>query len=368
MSDATPDRMGDVIDPNGWSLANFRNNPIALFSHSSSLPIGVWKNVRVEGGKLLGELEMLPEGRSPRVDEIRAFVETGMLRAVSVGFRPIAYEPLPSSKNGGVRYTSSELLECSVVSIPANPNALQVARSLNLSSEAQGLIFGKSADEIESIVRRGAPGETAAKSLPRKSNPMTTLSERIEAAQTEIVTLKGQLTEQLKGDAPDDVVIVELSDQIEKKEAGLAALRRAETALGTKAADPIIIEQRDVRRPFATVAKKVNPLDLLFKGALVQVVSRATQRSPMEVLKERYGEDEQIKVMFDAISRSATAPAMTTTTGWAAELVQTGFADFLDALMPLSIYPVLRDKGGKFTFGQNGIVALPTRAATPTIA
>jgi hypothetical protein len=33
LSDKTKDRYGDVIDPKGWVLANFKKNPIALFNH-----------------------------------------------------------------------------------------------------------------------------------------------------------------------------------------------------------------------------------------------------------------------------------------------------------------------------------------------
>src|SRR5262245_6966535 len=34
LSDATIDRYGDTIDPNGWDLRNFLQNPIALFNHN----------------------------------------------------------------------------------------------------------------------------------------------------------------------------------------------------------------------------------------------------------------------------------------------------------------------------------------------
>ena len=88
----------------------------------------------------------------------------------------------------------------------------------------------------------------------------------------------------------------------------------------------------------------------------------------LDVLQARYGGDDGIKAMLDVVSKSASAPATTTTTGWAAELVQTATLDFFDSLMPVSIYPSLRDKGGRFTFGRNGIVSIPSRAATPTVA
>ena len=36
MSDATADRYGDVIEPDGWQLRHFKRNPIALFGHDSA--------------------------------------------------------------------------------------------------------------------------------------------------------------------------------------------------------------------------------------------------------------------------------------------------------------------------------------------
>ncbi|MEH3121989.1 MAG: phage major capsid protein [Sphingomonas phyllosphaerae] len=367
MSDATVDRMGDVIEQNGWVLRNFKNNPMALFNHDSDMPIGRWKNVRVEGGQLVGELEFGPEGACPITDKMRAFVAAGMMRAVSVGFRPLVAEPLEGSKVGGVRFKASELMECSLVSIPANPNALAVAKSLNLSDDVRQLIFGKSADEIDDNGRRGASGETAASTPNRKNVKMATLAERIVDAQNELVRLKDALTEHVKADDADETVTIELADKIEKQETAVASLKRAEKALGT------ITEKQepkgtDPRRPFAAPAKKTAPGDLIVRSAVVQVLARIEGRSVLDVLTARYGEDDSIKTMLDVTTRSATAPATTTTTGWAAELVQTATLDFIDTLVAKSVYPVLRDLGGRFTFGRNGVVSIPARSATPSVA
>lgn len=147
MSDETTDRVGDVIDANGWRLENFQKNPIALFGHDHRFIVGHWTDVKVKGGQLIGRLNLLPKGISERLDEIRAAVEAGVLRAVSVGFAadPEKIEPL---KSGGVRFGAAELMECSLVSIPANPNALQMAKSLNLSDDAQAIIFDEAAPAI----------------------------------------------------------------------------------------------------------------------------------------------------------------------------------------------------------------------------
>ncbi len=366
MSDASVDRMGDVIEQNGWVLRNFKNNPMALFNHDSDMPIGRWKNVRVEGGQLIGELEFGPEGACPITDKMRSFVAAGMMRAVSVGFRPLVAEPLDGSKVGGVRFKASELMECSLVSIPANPNALAVAKSLNLSDDVRQLVFGKSADETSDADRRGASGESAASPPHRKNLDMATLSERIVSAQTEITRLKDALTDHIKADGADETVTGELADQIEKQETALASLKRAEKALGT------IAEKQEPagepRRPFAAPAKKTAPRDLIVRSAVVQVLAHIERRSAADVLVSRYGEDDSIKTMLDITTRSATAPATTTTPGWAAELVQTATLDFIDTLVANSIYPVLRDLGGRFTFGRNGVVSIPARAATPSVA
>ena len=198
LSDATVDRYGDVIDPEGWDLRWFKRNPIALFGHSSDFPIGTWTDVRVEGGKLLGRLELAAEGTSARIDELRRLVAQKVLRAVSVGFKPVESEPI---RGGGVRYIKSELMETSLVSVPANPAALAVARSLDVSPETIRMAFGEQAD----VRRAASPGEQATpKPQAKKEAAMTiSLSKRIEDAQNDLVREKDALSAHLAEDDAD---------------------------------------------------------------------------------------------------------------------------------------------------------------------
>lgn len=373
MSDATVDRYGDVVEPSGWKLANFKRNPIALFGHDSSFVIGNWKNLRVEAGKLIGELVMLPAGLSARVDEIRAFIEAKMLRAVSVGFRGLKSEPIG---NGGIRFTESELVECSVVAIPANPNALQVAKSLNLSRDTQALIFVEP-DTATTASDARTPGEPAVqKSLPRKPN-MTTLAQRIEGVQDDLTQLRDNLQTAIDNGAEIDTITAE----IEKKDATLLSLKRAEAALagtGTGAAgttivvEPRTIEQRgtpaEQRRPFAVAAKKVEPVDHIFRSMTVGLIAHVRKVSPTVALQQAYGEDVATKAVLDIMTRSATVPADTVTPAWAGALVETAIGEFFDLLLPTSIYPRLSAIGGRFGFGRAGKVSLPSRAANPSVA
>lgn len=138
MSTPTPDRAGDIVVQN-WKLRNFRRNPIALWSHQNSQPIGAWKNVSVQDGNLVGRLELAARGTSQRIDELRGLVEQRILRAVSVGFIPESYEPLdPEDPWGGYLLDDNELLECSLCSIPMNPDALSQVRTMSIRS-ARGI-------------------------------------------------------------------------------------------------------------------------------------------------------------------------------------------------------------------------------------
>jgi len=112
MSDGSVDRMGDVIEPEGWQLDRFRSNPIALFGHNPGFPIGRWRDVGVRKGQLTGSLELM-DPVSDRLREIHTAVKAGVLRAVSVGFHSDKAEPL--GKSGGLRFTEAELVECSLV-------------------------------------------------------------------------------------------------------------------------------------------------------------------------------------------------------------------------------------------------------------
>lgn len=135
-SDESVDRYGDVIKSAGWDLRNFNANPIALFGHDAETVenvIGRAKNVRVEAQKLVGDIEFMDGAINANAEVVRQMVAGGFLKTVSVGFAPIDYAPTKDkSRPGGLDFTRSELLEISVVPIPANPNALVQARAAGI--------------------------------------------------------------------------------------------------------------------------------------------------------------------------------------------------------------------------------------------
>lgn len=358
LSDATVDSYGDVVESGGWDLERFKSNPIALFGHSSSFPIGTWADVRVEGGKLKARLEFAQKGTSARIDELRELVSQGILKAVSVGFRPIKAEPLDkTSPHGGKRYTKQELLEASVVSVPANPAALAVAKGLGISADTLAVAFGENAEKV--VTRSGSTGEHAENALKIKGHSMSTLSQRIEAAQNDLNTKRDKLAELTGSDNLDVDAVEELNDQVEAVERGLAALKGAEAKIGTAATKSEVASPSVARRPLGFPQKELQPLDLLVRAIAVQGASHFGRKSVDQVLDERYPGHEATSI----VAKSDQTIGTTGVSGWASELLQTVNSGFLQALTGKSIYPELRGRGVGLTFDGTNTIKLPRRNA-----
>jgi HK97 family phage prohead protease/HK97 family phage major capsid protein len=387
LSDETVDRYGDVIVAAGWQLANFKRNPIALFGHDQRTPIGVWENLRVEGTKLIGRLKLAARGTSQRIDEIISLVEQGVLKAVSVGFRPLDREPI--GEGGGIRYKRQELLETSVVSVPANPAALAVAKSMNISADTMKQVFGEEAETGHAVVTRTAGVTANNRNTPNgKGMTMTTLSKRIEDTQEKLNVLKGDLEAHLEaiGEEPsedDNLRTKALNEKIVETKETLDNLVEAERSLGLAVVERSVGNaQVEQRKPWAAPAPKVEPVDFIFRALTAKVISHVHNMPLVDAMKGCYGEDVKTKAVMDRVigidtpfdhtgfitQKSSVAPADTVTPAWAGALVQTAIGDFFDLLMPDSVYPRLSSLGGRFGFGRNGTISLPTRSATPTVA
>jgi HK97 family phage prohead protease len=385
MSDETKDLMGDIIIQDGWGLDNFKSekNPIALFGHKSDFVIGGWKNVRVENKQLRGTLQLAKKGTSPRVDEIISLVEQGFLRAVSVGFRPEEYEPLDKENPfSGYKFTKQKLFECSLVSVPANPNALAVAKSLKISPETQRLIFAGHGKRNELLQRGLTGGHADPKKMNGKGTTMS-LAQRITDGEKQLLEKKDKLAafHAGKGDAgysDEDIEKINTSNaEITKDERLLAALRDSERNIGAASDDggralvpraiasPAIVPSP---RPFSVAAKKVSPLELLCRSGALLALAQSQRKSVIDVTRAVYGDDEATRAVVEWQTKAASAPAMTTTVGWAAELVQQIVVDFMSTLMPKSVFPRFSGYGLTLSFGRNGKIVIPTRSRTPTIA
>jgi HK97 family phage prohead protease/HK97 family phage major capsid protein len=392
LSDETPDRLDDVIMSDGWELKAFKKNPIALFGHNSTFPIGKWSNVRVENKQLRGHLELAPEGTSQRIDEIRRLIDADILKAVSVGFKPIEVKDRDGSEWGSV-YVKCELVETSVVSVPANPNALAVAKSLNISPETIDLVFAGQGNG-DRIKRRGFNGGHAKSNSNGRVRQMSTLAQRITTLEEQINSKRDSLQDHV--DKMDDTnvsnadmeIAQKLKEDLIRLEQTHGMLVDSEKLLGKtttgngehqpnpRGRSLVPSNGERVAAPAVIVNRTKDSLDLVelvVRAGTLAYFSKGWGRTIEDTrnkIAERYPEykDDAAKLIAELVLRSATAPAMTSVTGWAQELVQQTYAALMPLLMPKAILTRLATKGLALSFGTAGKIVIPTRSRTPSLA
>ena len=146
ISNGSLDRDRDTIASDGWELANYRKNPVVLWAHShSSPPIGKANAILIEDDALIAEAEFTGPDLNAFGDMIFKLYQGGFMRAVSVGFMPLEWVWV--DEQGGFRFEKQELLEFSAVPVPANPEALLVARSSGIDTSAMKAWAEKLLDE-----------------------------------------------------------------------------------------------------------------------------------------------------------------------------------------------------------------------------
>lgn len=128
-STAAVDRQNEVIDQNGWDLSSYLANPVVLDSHKyESVHDVIGRSVRTEVVNGALEVDIIFAD-----DDVEELVSKGFLRTVSVGFRSIARRP--GAANEPITHTRMELLEVSLVAIPANREAVRI-RSVDPEQKA----------------------------------------------------------------------------------------------------------------------------------------------------------------------------------------------------------------------------------------
>lgn len=116
------DRVGDVINPLG---ASFKNPLPLLHGHRHDSPIGTvtFGKPTAKGIEFDAEIPVIdePGPLKDRLDTAWGEIQHGLVRAVSIGFRPIKYA---FKDDGGIDFQEVEIFELSSVAIPALPQAV----------------------------------------------------------------------------------------------------------------------------------------------------------------------------------------------------------------------------------------------------
>ncbi len=128
ISTAALDRDNDQVDPLGGQFDSYYRNPVVLFAHDySALPVGRCISLNADANGIKAAWQWLEN--DPVAARVKNAFDQGVLNAASVGFRPITTQP---NRSGGTRFTSWELLEWSLVPVPANAGAVRTLKRLGL--------------------------------------------------------------------------------------------------------------------------------------------------------------------------------------------------------------------------------------------
>ena len=119
ITDESVNRYGWRLLVGGVDLDGFIKNPVCCVQHSTWLiPVGKWKNVRVDGQELKGTVEF--DRNDDEAVRLYWKYEDGYMNAVSLNVAPIEESDDAAMILPGQKYptlTKSELLEISLVTI-----------------------------------------------------------------------------------------------------------------------------------------------------------------------------------------------------------------------------------------------------------
>ena len=149
-STAAVDRYGDIIEPAGWDLKNYKKNPVFLWGHNYSMPpIGKAVSVKVTDDALVFQIQFATAEEYAFADTIYRLYLGGFLKATSVGFQDLEREPIIDKKNEGRQtgwhFLKQELYELSGVTVPANPDAIMMAVQKGIITQEEAAGFPKEA-------------------------------------------------------------------------------------------------------------------------------------------------------------------------------------------------------------------------------
>lgn len=118
LSDNSLNSYGFKINMEKLHLKRFESNPVMLHNHNDL--VGRWSNIRLEDGKLMADPEFLEGEGEELAQKVKARVENNFLKGASIGINILKVEYDVNE----TPVVEVEILECSVVDIPSNANAI----------------------------------------------------------------------------------------------------------------------------------------------------------------------------------------------------------------------------------------------------
>lgn len=348
------DRAGDIVEPLGIS---FKNPMPLLWQHKHDKPVGTvtFDTPTSDGVTFVAELPVINEAGllRDRIEEAWQSVKAGLVSAVSIGFRPLEYAFLDE---GGVRFTKTEVYELSLVTIPAQPDAVITGlKSMDAAAVAlikQFDLQAQTATGQNGIATIKCPSAAGKSVKPvnltiQKGTDMKTVAEQIAALEASRNAKSARMAEVMQksidaGRSTDEAEQEEfdtLEGEVSAIDGDLKRLRSLEKAQALSA-KPIIANQIKTAhegtslRTGIQIARAEPDKGIRFaRYAKCIAIATKTNQQITSVAEALYGKSDPD---FIDITKAAVS-AMTT--GNTDALVGNigGFADFVEFLTPMTI-------------------------------
>lgn len=350
----TPDRVGDIVEPLGVKF----NNPLPLlWQHDARSPVGfvAFKKPTKDGIRFEASLPKIDEAGplKDRVDTAWAEVKAGLVRGVSIGFRALKSEPIGDQDDDGFsffggpkRFLETEVMELSLVTIPANAEAtIETLKSFDahaaIGNAGENGAIPASREKASKPIQRPETG--------RKNHNMTTL-EKIKAFEAKRMAKAARMTEIM--DAAGDETLDESQrdeydgltgevksidehlvrlNELAKNEIAKAKPVAGETAdegSNARGSEPVRVSVRDVTLPKGIAFARY---------ARCQALAAKSFRDPAVIARELYPDHSGLHMAIE--QKTNVAAGMTSVSGWASQLVNVSnvFADFVEYLRPMTV-------------------------------
>lgn len=379
VSATSPDRVGDRLSAKVLkAVADKAKRMVALWMHKQDQPVGYWQNYSYVRGKLAADL-FLASTRLAAM--IKTLLDDDVPLAASIGFRVLEGV---ENKNGGYDFEDIDLLEISIVSTPAHPKAVRV-KAIEIA-KAHGIdpkilsLDGSGPHRAPTVNKASAKDQTVAQTAHQTegTKPMKTSDKILDLGQqlAAIDDQKLELAEKMEADDFDGD-LDEITKQVERLdedrqavEAELNLCKSLEDAKRKRMDQVGAQQQQQAPASPAVVSSaavtKGDTTNLLGKRAMIDALAFTRRKSINEIVEEEFPTDRSI----NAVVKTATGVADSTTAGFAKELVGQATMEFLETATNQTLFGQLRQLGRSVRFNNTDAAKLtyldrskPTRSA-----
>ena len=336
-STPTPDRMNDVVVPEGMEFST----PFPfLYQHNSHQPIGQVVEAKVSKSGLQVRVQIAKAGVAAFIDEAWSLIKEGLIRGLSIGFRSL--EESWDKELNGFRYLRTEIMELSAVTIPANAEA-SITSVKSASCDALAAL-GPRRSVVQLEIPSTRPG---ASGIQKKVGNMKSINEQLAAleakrqasvARKEAIRIKSSD----EGRTQDDAEAQEfegLDGEIESIDAEIARLKKHQAQIDKAVPVQNINSQESGSKARGSIVRvkgpSLPPGTAFTRYAIALMRSKGNLLQAVEISKSWRDSTPEV----EAVLKVAVTEGTTTADGWASELADYTYmaSEFIDYLRPQTI-------------------------------